>query len=117
MVEPTNLNPRSRRSRLSELFQFGDRARTNSGSVPELGQPAESMDFFRARDVGAVQRLVHHLDRLVVGGAVDRKGRAVLAAVSERIARRVAEAGLRAIDELRGERERAQRLRADAGRG
>src|SRR4051812_10465810 len=89
---------------------------SSSGSVPDLEgrEAAEGVDLFRAPDLRAIEGVAHDVDGLVVGRAIDREGRAVLAAVREGEARRVAVAGALAVDELGGERQRAQRLRADA---
>src|ERR687884_7171 len=74
----------------------------NSGSVPELerGEPPEGVDLFGAADMRAVERRAHDFDRFVVGRAVDREGRAVLAAVGEGVARGIAVTRARAVDEL-----------------
>src|SRR5205085_250866 len=89
---------------------------SSPGSVPELErrEAPEGVDLLAAVEVRAVERVVHYLDRPVVGRAVDREGCAVLAAVGEGVAGGIAMAGALAVDELGGERERAQGLGADA---
>src|SRR5438552_1599478 len=76
-------------------------------------QPLERRDLLRAIDRRTVQRLAHDLDRPVVGCTVDGKGRPVLAPMSKRETRRIAQARRRAVEQLRCEREAASRLRAD----
>src|SRR5690348_3519986 len=78
----------------------------------KLREPPKGGDLLRAIDLRAIERMAHDVDRLVVRFAIDRERRAVLAAVRERKARRVLIARPRAVDQLGGERERAQCLGA-----
>src|SRR4029079_8989353 len=76
-------------------------------------QAAKGVDLLVAIDPGTVEGLAHAVDRLVVGLAVARIRRAILAAVREGKPRRIVVARARAVNQLGGERECPQRLRAD----
>src|SRR5438270_5612343 len=80
----------------------------------ELGQSSKCLKLLAAIDFRAVERVMHDFDCLVVGAPVDRIRRSILSSMRERIARRISVAGAGAVDQLRGERERAQSLRADS---
>src|SRR3954447_15046974 len=95
----------------------GEVAQAQRSGIGEFGEAAEGVHLLGPRDVRLVERLVHDLDGLIVSRAVHREGGPILSAVREGVARRIAKARLRAIYELRRERESAQRLGADAGRG
>src|SRR5215212_8071831 len=66
------------------------RAASGRRRVREAGEPPERLDALAAIDLRAVQRAAEDLDRAIVGGAVDRERRPVLAAVCERVAGRIA---------------------------
>src|SRR3954466_730821 len=89
-------------------------ARTLNRVARESSEPPERLDPLAAVDARSVDRAGEDLDRAVVGGPINGEQRAVLAAVSERVARRAPRARRRAVHELGYERERAQRLGTDA---
>src|SRR5579883_3009721 len=76
-------------------------------STRRLVQPAQSRELVVVPELGAIDRPAQHAQRLVVDGEGHREGVAVLPAVRQREARRVAEARRRAVDHLGhlGERE------------
>ena len=68
--------------------------------IGKCGEPLERARAIGLVDPGAAERAAQQLDRLIVGPAIDRERRAVLAAVGEGEARRVARAGAGAMDQL-----------------
>src|SRR5687768_12529818 len=79
----------------------------------KLRQPFQRLDPLRAIDPRAIDGTAECLDGAVVRRPIDREGNAVLAAVRERETCGIAGAGVCAVDQLRCERERAQRFRSD----
>ena len=77
--------------------------------MSEDRQPLQRPNPLGVVDLRAVNRAAEDLDRPIVGGAIDREGNAILAAVREGEARRIAECRGRAVHELRGKCQRAQR--------
>ena len=74
-------------------------------------KPGIVVSDVRMPDFGGLELL---RDTSVVGRPIDREGCAVLAAMSKRETCGITEARRRAVEELGGEREGADRLRADA---
>nr|WP_240320663.1 hypothetical protein [Sphingomonas crusticola] len=78
-------------------------------------QPPDRGQFFGLSQLGPVDRALHHRNRAVVNLDRDRKGMAVLAAMGEREARRIAEPARRAMDHFRHHRQRPHGAGANAG--
>jgi len=80
----------------------------------EAVEAAEAFHLLRVVEPRGVEGATQHSERIVISSERDGKGMAVFAAMREREARRIREAGGRAVHDFRNQSERLQRARAEA---